>query len=172
MASDADDVIDLLRPGDVAKAVSIVTSWSCGARFVPGNDVPGGEEVSGRVVILPFQRGRRFGVLLSCDPPTALALAARFTRTDPSAVAPEAVEPSLRELLGLIAAHLERTAELTAGPLWLDEGPALCRLTPGEVSEGIALRSNEVPGAHLWIVQRTSASGPRPGPIALTQDFQ
>jgi len=172
MASDADYLVDMLRPGDVAAAVSIVTAWSCGARFVPGSDVAGGGEVPGRVLIFPFQRGRRFGLLLSCDPPAALALAARLTRTDPGAIAPEAVELSLRELLGLIAAHLERTADLTVGPRWSGEAPALCRLTTGQVSEGIALRSNEVPGAHLWIVQRTSAGGPRPVTVEHTRDFQ
>lgn len=158
-------MIEMLSPDELAAAVTAVTRWTCGASFVPRHGFVRGEPVSGRVFIYPFQVGRRFSLLLSCDRPTSVALAARLACREGDATTPATVESSIREFLGLLAGTLERALAAPDTERSKITQPET-QITQREISDGILLRSDDMPGVRLWVVQRGSLT-PRSAPPAI-----
>ena len=157
--------MDTLSPDELASVVSLVTSRSCGMRFVPGDVFIRGEAVPGRLFIFPFNGKQRCSLLLSCDRPTSIVLASRLAQPGAVINSSELVEARIRDLLGRLAAGLESA---------LDARRAIRAGAPPhrDPVESVPLRSDDLPSVRLWVVSRTTALSTADFVSDVARDFQ
>lgn len=142
----------------LAELVSDVTEIVCGTNFVPIFDVPRGESLCGRMVLMPIRGDRDISVVLSSDVSGVQGICAAMFGSPSDKLTNAMIEDSTRELLNMVAGRIKTALEI-------DQALGLPRITSlAEISkdtgigvrDAILLRGKGVADVNLWVFEKVA----------------